>query len=363
MGKERGTKRRWQSERAAPMKPARANGAKAVPVDSGARDAKNGPQKRAVSIGQADAERVLHRGMTPPDHRPRRERLMELLEYAHVIGASPAELKLDGFVCVHGRNPDTDEGSALGLTGKLHGKEESFPPYPECQPRYYLETVAETMRTEPEFIGPLAKLPDWGGPQVVARFLYKLAAAKRRKEALLPGVLALGLPTPMSHDELRGLLDEGVQFFWLAPTKLSRKDILLCGLLALGLPTATAHDWLKGLPDEDSSRWHLVCFVAERCLLPCAPWGRACKVTTAALFGAYLQWCKGCPRCQGDRAPYLRCESATGVRLQWCAKAREGLGSEKPYSLREFSTEIGKCGGVERKTVNGVRGFWGIALR
>jgi hypothetical protein len=289
--------------------------------------------------------------MTPSDYRPRHEKLMELLEYAHVIGASPAELKLDGFVCVHGRNPDTDQGTALGLTGELDGKEESFPPWYECKPELYLEAIADHLGL------------DGGGPQATKRFLDRLDKAKRHKEQLLPGVLVLGLPAPMSHDELRGLLDKGVQFFWLVPTKLSRKDILLCGLLALGLPTATAHDWLKGLPDEDSSRWNLVCFVAERCLLPCAPWGRACKVTTAALFGAYLQWCKGCPRCQGDRAPYLRCENVTGVRLQWCAKARKSLGSEKPYSLREFSTEIGKCGGVERKPVNGVRGFWGIALR
>jgi hypothetical protein len=118
--------------------------------------------------------------------------------------------------------------------------------------------------------------------------------------------------------------------------KPSPKDLLLCGLLALGLPAATAHDWLRGLPDERARRWHLGYFVAERCLLPCAGWGRACKIKTKDLYGGYLRWCEEEPG---------------------------RLHGEEPFTMREFSSEILNCGGVTEWRTAKARGFLGIALR
>jgi len=335
--KKRGTKRRGQSERDAPMKPARASGARAAPVGSGgARDAENGPQKRAVSVGQADAKRVLHRGMTPPDYRPRHEKLMELLEYAHVIGASPAESKLDGFVCAHGRNPTSAEGKALGLGPELV-EEESYPPFHECRPRDYLETVAEKLRTESELVEPLAKLPDWGGPQVIERFFQRWDEMKRRRQAQAEKLSPKDPPLCglLAHARRMGRADPDA-IARAKAAKPSPKDLLLCGLLALGLPAATAHDWLRGLPDERARRWHLGYFVAERCLLPCAGWGRACKIKTKDLYGAYLRWCEEEPG---------------------------RLHGEEPFTMREFSSEILNCGGVTEWRTAKARGFSGIALR
>jgi hypothetical protein len=267
--------------------------------------------------------------MAEPDTRPRHEKLLDLLEFAHLIGGSPAEEVFREFVHLRGRNPSAEEGKEIGL-GPTAVVGEPYPPAHECETSLYLEAIAEKLRNEPELNGPLAKLPDWGGPQVVRRFLHNLELRKRRSGA----------------------------------AELSPKDILRCSLLALGLPATTAHAWLKGLPDEGSPRSHFVCFLVERCLFrsPTQP-GKYYKATSAKLHRAYLQWCKGCPRCRGDREPHLRCNNAAGVRLQQCAETSAGLGSEKPYRLREFSSEILKSGGVTHWRTKRARGFSGIALR
>jgi hypothetical protein len=275
--------------------------------------------------------------MTAPDYGPRREKLLGLLEYANLIWASPAEQAFQDFVHEHGRNPDSDQGKALGLTPDLAGKEESYPPYHESQSSEYLHAIADELRTEPEFVEPLYRLPGWGGPQVVERFLRRWDKVKRRRQAQAEALSSKDPP-------LCGLLALARRMGLADPDAIARaeaarpssKDLLLCGLLALGLPAATAHDWLKGLPDERARRWHLGYFVAERWLLPFAAWGRACKVKTEALYDAYLRW---------------------------CAEEPGRLHGEERFTMREFSSEILKCGGVKEWRTAKARGFSGIAPR
>jgi len=181
--------------------------------------------------------------------RTRREELEKLLAFAHVIGASPSELRFDNFVTVHGRNPGKEEGKALDLAD-----EEPFPPYHECNPDLYLEVVADWLRTHLD----INRLP---APRPIERFKEKLEAATKRS----------------------------------GNGKLRAKDLLLCALEALGVDSSTAHRLLKRIPNEEAElarRKHLGDFVSECCYLS---WGkvesRFCKVTSAALYSTYRKWC------------------------------------------------------------------------
>jgi len=247
------------------------------------------------------------------DLRPRREILADLLSWNQVDAESPSETRLQVFRTKHGRCPRFREGKALGIGDDVPRDIEAYdpcPPYWEGWtwdvpsrdgPRSYLEDVRDAL-SAPEHSGYFSRerlewLKSENDPRIVDLFKRKLNAAKgRRNGALLS------------------------------------KDPLLCALLALGVPSDVAHDWLKGAPKEDPRLNGVADFVDECCRLPGhGPLRDHCRITSAALYGAYRKWCE----------------------------ARNA----EPYGFREFSVEILQCGGVKKWRTAKARGFVGVALR
>jgi hypothetical protein len=214
------------------------------------------------------------------DTRLRREKLEQARELFYVGGFSPSGVRFQSFIDKHGRIPRKREASNLDMV------DEDFWQDLHEDPALYLSMVrAELGLTSV-------------APQAVERFQAHLARTKERRAA------------------------EAARF--------TPNDLLLCALEALGIPSTTANDWVKRLPDK-SRTFHLGHFVAECCALPGG------KVKTAALWGAYREWCEANP-----------------ARLK----------GQVPYTAREFPQAIlRECGGVSKwRTKNG-RGFQGISLR
>ncbi|MGC9984094.1 MAG: hypothetical protein ABSF35_10715 [Polyangia bacterium] len=248
----------------------------------------------------ATGEKMEPAAPPQPDTRTRREKLEVLLAFSHVIGASRSELSLDNFAITHGgRNPNYPEGKALGLTD-----EEPFPPFHECHPDLYLETVAEFLRSEPS----IKRHSNPGG-----RFKRRLKAASKRS----------------------------------VDGKLLAKDLLVCALEALGVSPSAAHNLLRRLPNDEAEiarRRHLGNFVAERLHHWLSPWPPgddrkpdAYRVKATELLQAYRGWCKEDP---------ARIEGA------------------EPYTDREFFLAIREhVGGVIAKHTKSGTVYYGIELR
>lgn len=243
------------------------------------------------------------------DRRPRPEILADLLSYAYVFTESPSETRFQVFRTKHGRNPrEGNEARSLNL---VDTEVENYNlPYWEGWtwddpsrdgPRSYLEDVRDQL-SAPEHSRnfsreKLAWLADRNDPRVVELFRRKLNTIKRKRNGAL-----------------------------------SPEDPLLCALLALGVPSRVVHDWLKGAPKTDPRLDGLADFVRECCHLPGhGPVREHCRITSAALYGAYRAWCS--------------------------------TRNARPYGFREFSVEILQCGGVKKWRTAKARGFVGIALR
>lgn len=223
-----------------------------------------------------------------PDMRPWRQKLEQARAFFYMGGLSPSEVRFRSFVEKHGRNPRQREGAKLGMV------DEDFWQDLYEDPDLYLSMVRDELGLTS--VAPLA----------VERFEAHLARTKKQRAT------------------------ESARF--------TPNDLLLCALEALGIPSTTAHDWVKRLPDE-SRTFHLGHFVAECCVLPFdnPKLSKRCKVTTAALLGAYRAWCESNP-------------------------AR--LDGQAPYTDGEFSRAIlRECGGVTEWRTKRARGFVGIALR